>query len=91
VLKDKKDFTLQTLIDAAFDSYLTAFESQVPPLLKDYDAAPAGPLKAKVAEQIEILRGWNLRWSASSVPTSLAVFWSDELQRTVARLRQGSA
>ncbi|HEU4997115.1 MAG TPA: penicillin acylase family protein [Gemmatimonadaceae bacterium] len=85
VLRDKKDFTLQTLIDAAFDSYLTAFESQLPPLLKDYDAAPAGPLKSKVAEQIEMLHGWDLRWSAASVPTTLAVFWADELQRSVAR------
>lgn len=85
VLKDKKDFTLVSLRDAAYDSYLTAFEELIPPLLESYDNTPeANPLKAKVAEQITLLRDWDLRWSAESVPTSLAVFWGDALQRNVA-------
>lgn len=85
VLKAKKDFTLSSLRDAAYDSYLTAFEELIPPLLKSYDQAPNGsPLRAKVAEQVELLRAWDLRWAAESVPTSVAVFWGDELQRRVA-------
>jgi len=76
VLKDKKDFTLNGLVDAAFDSYQPAFETSIPPLLKAYDSAPADhPLKAKLREPIELLRGWDYRWSASSVPTSLGVFY----------------
>ncbi len=76
VLRDKKDFTLESLQAAAYDSYLTAFDDLLPPLFKAYDEAPAGhPLKAKLAEQIELLRGWDRRWSVTSVPTSLAVFW----------------
>jgi acyl-homoserine lactone acylase PvdQ len=82
VLRDKKDFTLESLRDAAYDSYLTAFDEMLPPLFKAYDDAPAShPLKAKLAEQIEMLRGWNRRWSVASVPTSLAVFWGVELGR----------
>src|SRR5688500_20133530 len=42
-------------------------------------------LNARVAEQLRILGDWNMRWSVSSVATSLAVFWADELERTVAR------
>ena len=30
-----------------------------------------------------MLRGWDFRWSATSVPTSLAVFWGEELGRRV--------
>ena len=45
--------------------------------------AAANPLKAKLAEQIALLRGWDFRWSATSVPTSLAVFWSEEAGRRV--------
>jgi acyl-homoserine lactone acylase PvdQ len=41
------------------------------------------PLKAKVADQIGVLRGWDLRWGASSVPTSLAVFWGEDIQKRV--------
>ena len=82
VLKDKKDFTLQGLIDAAFDSYLTAFADLIPPLIKAYDDTPAGDtLKAKVADQIAVLRAWDYRWGVSSVPTSLAVYWGQDLMR----------
>jgi acyl-homoserine lactone acylase PvdQ len=34
-----------------------------------------------LAEQINVLRGWDLRWSVDSVPTSLAVFWGLEVER----------
>jgi acyl-homoserine-lactone acylase len=82
VLKDKKDFTLESLRDAAYDSYLTAFDELLPPLFKAYDEAPAThPLKARLAEQIELLRGWDRRWSTTSVPTALAIFWGTELGR----------
>jgi acyl-homoserine-lactone acylase len=82
VLQGKKDFTLQSLIDAAYDSYLTAFADLIPTLLTAYDRTPASnPLKGKLAEQIALLRKWDYRWSVSSVPTSLAVFWGEELWR----------
>ena len=84
VLEDKKDFTLSSLIAAGYDSYLTWFEKPVPALIKAWDETPADiPLKTKVAEQIAILRGWDLRWGVNSVPTSLAVFWGEDIQRRV--------
>jgi acyl-homoserine-lactone acylase len=92
VLQDKKDFTVSSLIAAAYDSYLTWFEKPVPCLVKAWDDTSTGnatgnaadnPLRAKVAEQIRLLRGWDLRWGATSVPTSLAVFWGEDVQRRV--------
>ena len=84
VLSDKKDFTIESLRAAAYDSYLPAFAIMVPDLLKAWDDAPSSnPLKAKVADQIAMLRTWNYRWSVSSIPTALAVFWGGELARTV--------
>ena len=84
VLDGKKDFTLGSLIAAAYDSYLTAFDPLLPPLFDAYDRAPASdPLKAKLSEQITMLRGWDKRWSTTSIPTSLAVFWGDDLWRRV--------
>lgn len=80
VLENRKDFTLDALIAAAFDSYLTAFTDPIPALVRGWDQMPAGnPLKARVSEQITLLRDWDLRWSVSSVPTALAVFWGGEL------------
>jgi acyl-homoserine-lactone acylase len=89
VLKDAKDLTLDSLIAAAYDSYLTAFEPLVPAVLKDYDALPAGDArKAKLAAQVAALRGWDLRYSLASVPTSLAVYWGqDMVKHAAARAR----
>ena len=80
VLQDRKDFTLDGLIAAAFDSYLPWFEEQLPALFQAWEATPdSDPLKAKLAEPIAALRAWDRRWSAASIPTSLAVFWGEHL------------
>ncbi|XYJ08809.1 penicillin acylase family protein [Telluria sp. B2] len=80
VLKGAKDFTVDSLIAASYDSYLTAFEPLVPQLAKDYEALPANdPRKAALAAQVAALRGWDLRFATSSVPTSLAVYWGQEM------------
>jgi acyl-homoserine-lactone acylase len=85
VLKDKKDFTVESLVAAAYDSYLPAFAQLVPSLLSAYDGIPSSdPLEATLAEQVKVLRGWDYRWSVTSVPTSLAVFWGEELGRRAA-------
>ena len=84
VLENKKDFTLDSLIAAAYDSYLTWFEKPIPALVKAWDQTPAtDPLKAKLTDQIALLRVWDLRWSATSVATPLAVFWGEDIQRSV--------
>jgi len=82
VLEHKKDFTLDGLVAAAYDSYQPWFEKPMPGLIKAYDALPASdPLKVKLAEQIAMLRTWDLRWSATSIPTSLGFFWAQAVQR----------
>jgi acyl-homoserine-lactone acylase len=85
VLSARRDFTIPTLIQAAYDPYMPAFARLVPGLVAAYDAAPASdPLKARLREPIEPLRAWDDRWSATSVPTSLAVFWGEALWAKVA-------
>ena len=80
VLKDAKGFTLDSLIAAAYDSHLTAFEPLVPQLLKDYEALPANdPRKAALAAQVASLRGWDLRFGVDSKPTSLAIYWGQDM------------
>jgi acyl-homoserine-lactone acylase len=92
VLQNKKDFTIDSLIAAAYDSYLTWFEKPLPALIKAWEDAPASnPLKAKLADQIAELRKWDLRWAADSVPTSLAVFWGEEVRRPLGGRRRGGA
>jgi acyl-homoserine lactone acylase PvdQ len=85
VLENRKDFTLDSFIAAAYDSYLTWFEKPIPALIAAWENTPdADPLKARTAEPIALLRAWDLRWSATSVPTSLAIFWGEDVRRSVA-------
>ena len=89
VLEGKTDFTLQSLIDAAFDSYLTGFEELIPALVRAYDQADASnPFKAELADQVSILRDWDLRWSVESIATSLAIFFGEETRRLDATERE---
>lgn len=84
VLDGKKGFTIDSHIAAAYDSYMPEFEVQIPLLLKAHAAAPASnPLKAKVADQIAALKDWDYRWSATSVPTSVAIFYGEDLWQRV--------
>jgi acyl-homoserine lactone acylase PvdQ len=85
VFPARKDHTLNTLIAAAYDSWMPAFDSLLPPLIRDYDAlATSDALKAKLHDPIELLRGWDHRWSMTSTPTTLAVFYGDEFNRAQA-------
>lgn len=84
LLEGGKGFTLDSLVTAAYDAYLPAFQGQVPALVRAWDRTPAGdPLKAPLADPIDALRRWDFRWAMDSVPTSLAVYWGDEVARRV--------
>jgi acyl-homoserine lactone acylase PvdQ len=76
LLQAQKNFTLDSLNTAAYDSYLPWFEKRIPALVKAWDAAP----DPKLSEQIRLLRAWDLRWGVKSVATSLAVFWGEEIR-----------
>lgn len=85
VLQDRKDFTLPGLLGAAYDPYLTAFARLVPTLTAAYDAAASDdPLKARLADQVALLKAWDFKWSTRSEATSLAVFWGEALWTTAA-------
>jgi acyl-homoserine-lactone acylase len=80
VLTGGKNWTMASLTAAAFDSYLPAFATMIPVLVKAYDATPdSDPLKARLSGQITVLRAWNYRWGVNSVAISLAVFWGTDI------------
>jgi acyl-homoserine lactone acylase PvdQ len=82
----RRNFTLESLMHEAYDSYMPWFTRTVPVLVKAYDAVPAtDPQKAKLAEQIKLLRTWDDRWGKDSVETALAISWGMELMKTAGR------
>jgi acyl-homoserine-lactone acylase len=84
LLTDRHDFTRESLRAAAYDSWLPAFAELIPQLVAAWDRAPAtDPLKASLRDEIAVLRGWDDRWGADSVATSLAVYWATPLARRI--------
>ena len=85
VLQDKTDFTLETLLEAAFDSQMPGFEPIVPALIAAYDGLPASDdRRAALAEPLELLRAWDYRWGVESVATSVATYWAEDMMQRVA-------
>jgi acyl-homoserine-lactone acylase len=85
VLQAAPPLTIDTLIDAAYDPYLMAFESLLPALFEAHDALPRHrPLRPELAEPIELLRGWDLRNGVDSTATSVAIDWAEQLRAEVA-------
>jgi acyl-homoserine-lactone acylase len=79
VLSGRRDFSLQGLIDAAFDSYQPAFATMIPALVGAWDALPdTSDLKKRTAEQIAVLRAWDFRWGVNSIANSLAVYYAQQ-------------
>lgn len=89
LLTGKSGWTPSSLRAAAFDTYLPGFAALLPPLVAAWEALPADDaLRLKLEGPIALLRGWDYRWGADSIATSLAVFWGDQLFREVGTFAQ---
>ncbi len=72
LLKDRKDYTLEGLIELAHDPYLPAFEALIPGLIKAYDNSKG--IK-KLGAPIAYLRDWDFKTSKESIAMTLAHFY----------------
>jgi acyl-homoserine lactone acylase PvdQ len=84
ILQGQHDFTLESLMAAAYDSYLPWFDKPLPALIKAWTDLPPSEAKTALAGQVATLREWNHRWGVDSVATSLAVFWGQEIAKVAA-------
>ena len=88
VLENTKNFTIDSLIAAAYDPLLTAFESLIPPLLLTTAGDNAQieselTINSELLEYIDLLRDWDYTYSLDSTATTLAVFWAQNLMDDV--------
>jgi acyl-homoserine-lactone acylase len=79
VLENEKSFDINSLLAAAYDSQLPAFEPLIETLI---ETAKEEQQSEKINAAINVLSTWDFRFSLESVETSLASFWGDELFRT---------
>jgi acyl-homoserine-lactone acylase len=80
LLNERKDFTLERLMAAAYDPWLPAFDRLLPPLMAAHAASP----DARRDGPVKLLQGWDHKWALSSTATSLAVGYAEALWARVA-------
>ncbi len=81
VLDNQKNYNLDKVIAAGYDTYLAAFEKLIPALINAFEKniVPNDSLYSKLIEPITILKNWDMRCSVNSVATTLAVEWGQKL------------
>ena len=79
LLEERKGFTLDKLIEMAYDPFLPGFEQLIPGLVEAYDKTPTKAPQLKDA--VEVLRNWDFATNAESVAMSLAHFYGMEYLR----------
>lgn len=81
LLAADENFTLEKLLDLAYDTYLPGFEYLIPGLVSAWDADSANwpELEAPIA----VLREWDLRTGVDSIAMSLAHFYGMAAAQTI--------
>ena len=88
VLDREKSFTIDKVIAAGYDNYLTAFEILVPALIKRFDQniKPTDSLYSILNEPINELRKWDFRSTETSTASTLAIEWAYKLNPAIQKL-----
>jgi acyl-homoserine lactone acylase PvdQ len=91
ILPQENSYTLEKVIDKGYDTYLTAFEVLIPPLINSFKYLPKPNKEGdSIAAPIDYLRNWNYRCSDTSIATTLAVHWGERLLRAISRFRSNA-
>ncbi|WP_288071603.1 penicillin acylase family protein [Hydrotalea sp.] len=81
--KNATQLTIDKVIKTAYNTHLSAFDILIPALLNAYDAEKNN--YANLQQPIEILRNWNRDANATSVATTLAIEWAQQLLPAIMR------
>lgn len=81
VLSNGSAFTIDKVIAAGYDNYLSAFEVLVPALVKSFESnvQSKDTLYSQLADPIALLKKWDCRTGERSVETTLAIEWAQKL------------
>lgn len=79
----KSKFTLDTLLAAARNPHLTAFDELLPALAEAYQTVADGPdaPRGDIREAMALLNAWDHNYAAASVAQTVATYWAERLLR----------
>lgn len=88
ILPTEQHYTLDKVIEKGYDTYLMAFESLIPAIVRAYNGLPDGDsLRSGLKEPVKTLSGWDFHSSVSSVATTLAIYWGEKIMPRVYRTK----
>ena len=80
VLANEKNYTIDKVINAGYNTNLAFFQNTVPALVSAYNNLFAtDSLQQILKEPIAIMQQWNFHSGKESVATTLAIFWGMQL------------
>lgn len=81
VLGSQKDYSIDKVIAAGYDTYLAGFEKLVPALVDAVERTitEKDSLYPQLHEAVILLKNWDFRCGENSVATTLAVEWGQRL------------
>ncbi|MFZ1751632.1 MAG: penicillin acylase family protein, partial [Saprospiraceae bacterium] len=88
VLEEEKEYDLDKVIKAGYDTRMSVFDILVPRLVQAFETEIAyqDSLYPYLIGPISVLKNWDTRSSISSVATTLAIEWVQRLQSTIAKI-----
>jgi acyl-homoserine-lactone acylase len=88
VLSREKSFTIDKVIAAGYDTYLSAFEILIPALVASFEKniSTTDSLYSQLIEPIRVLKNWNYYSGENSVATTLAIEWAQKLTASLQRV-----
>ncbi|MEJ7589263.1 MAG: penicillin acylase family protein, partial [Ferruginibacter sp.] len=81
VLSKEKAFTIEKIIAAGYDRYLSAFGILVPALVSSFEKniRQGDSLYAQLAGPVNLLKSWDFYSGENSIATTLAIEWAENL------------
>jgi acyl-homoserine-lactone acylase len=88
VLSSEKNYTIDKVIKAGYDTRLAAFEVLVPAIVKSFETnvQPQDTLYNLLKEPITTLKNWDFNASESSVATTLAIETAQKIGSKITRV-----
>jgi len=80
-ISEENNYNIDKVINAGYDTRLSAFEVLVPALVKAFEKNIAYPdtLYALLVGPVTVLKNWDYRCNENSIATTLAVEWGQKL------------
>ena len=88
VLNREKNYTIDKVIAAGYDTYLSVFEILVPAMIKSFETnvQPTDSLYSLLNEPITTLKNWDYRASENSTATTLAIETAQKMNPMITRV-----